>query len=115
MIRAAFRENQDVEVTRTLPQSRFSFSRLDRELHDALPDLRSVEFSLPDIVSELSFCPCCARSPCGLARAYERFSGDQNSFLDERPSRPDAGRGVPRLVRALGGMGGVSRSGRPIP
>lgn len=54
MIRAAFRENQDVEVTRTLPQSRFSFSRLDRELHDALPDLRSVEFSLPDIVSELS-------------------------------------------------------------
>ena len=54
MIRAAFRENQDVEVTRTLPQSRFSFSLLDRELHDALPDLRSVEFSLPDIVSELS-------------------------------------------------------------
>ena len=39
---------------RQLPQSRFSFSRLDRELHDALPDLRSVEFSLPDIVSELS-------------------------------------------------------------
>ena len=54
MIRAAFRENQDIEITRTFPQSRFSFSRLDRELHDALPDLRSVEFSLPDIVSELS-------------------------------------------------------------
>ena len=54
MIRAAFRENQDIEITRTFPQSRFSFSQLDRELHDALPDLRSVEFSLPDIVSELS-------------------------------------------------------------
>ncbi len=53
-VRSAFRENLDVDVTRTLPRSRFSFSQLDHELHAMFPDLRSVEFSLQDIVSELS-------------------------------------------------------------
>lgn len=47
-------KNLDVDVTRTLPRSRFSFSQLDHELHAMFPDLRSVEFSLQDIVSELS-------------------------------------------------------------
>lgn len=32
-VRSAFRENLDVDVTRTLPRSRFSFSQLDHELH----------------------------------------------------------------------------------
>ena len=53
-VRSAFRENLDVDVTRTLPRSRFSFSQLDHELHAMFPDLRAVEFSLQDIVSELS-------------------------------------------------------------
>lgn len=44
-IRCAFRENTDFPVTRTFPFSRFSFSRLSEELHAALPDLASVEFS----------------------------------------------------------------------
>ncbi len=52
IIRFAFRENQDYTgVTRTMPLSRFSFSRLADELHERLPDLRSIAFSLPDIVS----------------------------------------------------------------
>ncbi len=52
-IRCAFRENSDFAVTRTLPLSRFSFSRLGEELHAALPDLRSVEFGREDIVAYL--------------------------------------------------------------
>lgn len=54
-VRSAFRENQDVPVTRTLPRSRFSLSLLDRELHELYPDLRSIEFNrAEDIVSGLS-------------------------------------------------------------
>nr|VFJ42974.1 MAG: Uncharacterized phage protein gp47/JayE [Candidatus Kentron sp. FM]VFJ43701.1 MAG: Uncharacterized phage protein gp47/JayE [Candidatus Kentron sp. FM]VFK05690.1 MAG: Uncharacterized phage protein gp47/JayE [Candidatus Kentron sp. FM] len=53
IIRAAFRENLAWEVTRALPYSRFSFSQLDREMHDHLPKLQSVEFDRSDIVSEL--------------------------------------------------------------
>ncbi len=52
-VRCAFRENADFTVTRTLPLSRFSFSRLGEELHAALPDLRSVEFGREDIVAYL--------------------------------------------------------------
>jgi uncharacterized phage protein gp47/JayE len=52
-IRCAFRENTDFTVTRALPLSRFSFSRLGEELHAALPDLRSVEFGREDIVAYL--------------------------------------------------------------
>jgi len=54
IIRYAFRENQDYTgVTRTMPFSRFSFSRLADELHQRLPDLMSVAFSLPDIVAAM--------------------------------------------------------------
>ncbi|MGB3222520.1 MAG: baseplate J/gp47 family protein [Desulforhopalus sp.] len=52
IIRYAFRENQNYSgITRTMPFSRFSFSRLSDELHGQLPDLKSIAFSLPDIVS----------------------------------------------------------------
>lgn len=44
-VRCAFRQNTDFSVTKVLPLSRFSFSRLSEELHAALPDLRSVEFT----------------------------------------------------------------------
>lgn len=47
-IRAAFRENTDYSVTKTLPVSRFSFSRLSEELHQQLPDLLSVTFVWTD-------------------------------------------------------------------
>lgn len=46
-VRCAFRENTDFTVTRVLPLSRFSFSRLAEELHAQLPDLLSVEFFRP--------------------------------------------------------------------
>lgn len=51
MIRAAFRDNADYDVTRTWPFSRFSFSQLAEELHAACADLRSVEFSQGDILT----------------------------------------------------------------
>jgi len=54
-IRCAFRQNADYAVTKTLPLSRFSFSRLGDELHSSLVDLQSVEFHRgEDIVSLLS-------------------------------------------------------------
>jgi uncharacterized phage protein gp47/JayE len=52
MIRCAFRENSDYDVTKTWPFDRFSLSRLDKELHARLDDLKSVEFDRQaDIVS----------------------------------------------------------------
>ncbi|EAV5089926.1 baseplate J/gp47 family protein [Salmonella enterica] len=54
LIRCAFRENSNYDVTRTWPYSRFSFSQLGRELHDAFPLVDSVTFSLTDILSELN-------------------------------------------------------------
>ncbi len=54
MIRSAFRENQDYEVAKTWPYSLFSFSRLSQELHDTLPDLKSIEFNSNDLLSDLS-------------------------------------------------------------
>lgn len=53
-VRCAFRENTDYEVTRTLPWSLFSFSRLSEELHQQLPDLKSVAFNLGDITSTMN-------------------------------------------------------------
>ncbi len=54
-IRCAFRQNTAYAMTKTLPLSRFSFSRLGDELHDALRDLDSIEFHRgEDIVSQLS-------------------------------------------------------------
>ncbi len=53
-IRCVFRQNQDYDgLTKTLPLSRFSFSKLGDELHNALPDLRSVTFNVSDIVAYL--------------------------------------------------------------
>ena len=54
MIRSAFRENQNYNVTRVLPMSQFSFSLLDRELHNALASLKSIEFNRADIVAGLA-------------------------------------------------------------
>lgn len=52
-VRAAFRENGDYTPTLTNPFSRFSFSRLSQELHEAFPNLADVEFNLSSIQSEL--------------------------------------------------------------
>jgi len=53
-VRFAFRENQDFTgITRAMPFSRFSFSTLANELHQQLPDLKSVAFSLTDIISAM--------------------------------------------------------------
>jgi len=55
IIRYVFRENQayeDEEITRTMPMTRFSFSKLDQQLHNQLSDLESVDFSLSDIIPE---------------------------------------------------------------
>lgn len=54
MVRCAFRENSAYDVTKTWPWSRFGFSKLAEEIHNAYPALTSVEFSLPDIISELN-------------------------------------------------------------
>ncbi|MBU9809539.1 baseplate J/gp47 family protein [Rahnella sp. SL6] len=54
LIRSAFRQNADYDVKRTWPYSRFSFSNLARELHKQFEVIESLEFSLGDIVSELS-------------------------------------------------------------
>jgi hypothetical protein len=51
-IRAAFREStlSDYRPTLTLPQSRFSFSRLAEELHQTFADIQSLHFGNDDIV-----------------------------------------------------------------
>ena len=49
-VRAAFRESDLYpEITRTLPQSVFAFSQLTKELHSALPGLKSIRFTTEDI------------------------------------------------------------------
>lgn len=55
-IRAAFREStsDDYQPTLTLPQSRFSFSRLGEELHQQFPGIESLHFDNDDILSELN-------------------------------------------------------------
>jgi uncharacterized phage protein gp47/JayE len=50
-INAAFRENNLYSPTLTLPYNRFSFSRLGEEMHLFIPQIHSVVFSLPDIVT----------------------------------------------------------------
>ena len=54
-IRSAFREStvRDYKPTLTYPQSRFSFSRLTEELHRQFPDISSMRFATPDILSGL--------------------------------------------------------------
>lgn len=50
-IRSAFRENTDYTVTRTKPQSRFSFSRLGQELHREFEGIDSLSWEQGDITS----------------------------------------------------------------
>lgn len=52
-INAAFRENQAFTPTLTLPFSRFSLSKLGKELHEQFPDIQSIDFVQDDIVTEL--------------------------------------------------------------
>ena len=53
-IKCCFRQNSNFAgLTKTLPLSRLSFSRLADELHDALPNLRSIQFNQGDIVAYL--------------------------------------------------------------
>ncbi|EKC7175802.1 baseplate J/gp47 family protein [Cronobacter sakazakii] len=54
LIRCAFRENNEFDVKKTWPFSRFSFSNLGRELHRQFAAIDSLAFSLTDIVSGLS-------------------------------------------------------------
>ncbi|AYC17717.1 hypothetical protein DZA65_00811 [Dickeya dianthicola] len=54
LVRCAFRENTGYDVAKTWPWSRFSFSTLAQELHDAFPLIASLDFSLGDIVSGLN-------------------------------------------------------------
>ncbi|EOC1553071.1 baseplate J/gp47 family protein [Cronobacter dublinensis] len=54
LIRCAFRENNEFDVKKTWPFSRFSFSKLGRELHRQFAAIDSLAFSLTDIVSGLS-------------------------------------------------------------
>ncbi|ELY2737455.1 baseplate J/gp47 family protein [Cronobacter dublinensis] len=54
LIRCAFRENNEFDVRKTWPFSRFSFSNLGRELHRQFAAIDSLAFSLTDIVSGLS-------------------------------------------------------------
>mgnify|MGYP001762223673 CR=1 FL=1 len=53
-VRAAFRESDLYpELTRTLPQNVFAFSKLTQELHNALPELTSLRWTNADLVSGL--------------------------------------------------------------
>lgn len=54
LIRCAFRENNNYNVTRVWPYSRFSFSQLGREIHNQFPLADSLSFSLNDIKSDLN-------------------------------------------------------------
>lgn len=50
-VNAAFRENVLYQPTLTLPYNRFSFSKLADEIHDTIPNVHSLVFSLADIVT----------------------------------------------------------------
>lgn len=54
LIRSAFRENSDFDVERTWPYMRFSFSNLAHEAHRQFSLIESLEFSLADIISDMS-------------------------------------------------------------
>ncbi|MEJ2912724.1 baseplate J/gp47 family protein [Pseudoalteromonas sp. C12FD-1] len=51
-IRSAFRENTDYVVTRTEPQTRFSFSRLGQELHKEFNGIDSLSWHQTDITNQ---------------------------------------------------------------
>ncbi|AVY98080.1 hypothetical protein DAI21_10610 [Lelliottia sp. WB101] len=54
LIRCAFRENNDYDVQKTWPFSRFSMSRLGEEIHQTFKDVESVVFDAGDILSDLN-------------------------------------------------------------
>lgn len=54
MIRCAFRENNNYNVTKTYPFSRFSWSKLGEEIHDNISEIASIVWGQTDIKSELS-------------------------------------------------------------
>ncbi|MEE3608265.1 baseplate J/gp47 family protein [Avibacterium paragallinarum] len=54
MIRCAFRENNNYAVTKTYPHSRFSWSRLGEEIHEAQPLISSIIWGQQDILSDLA-------------------------------------------------------------
>lgn len=51
MIRCAFRENNNFNVTKTYPYERFSWSKLGEEIHEYLPQIRSLVWKQQDILS----------------------------------------------------------------
>lgn len=53
LIRCAFRENNDYNVVKTWPFSRFSLSRLGEEIHQTFEEIESVVFTEGDILSDL--------------------------------------------------------------
>lgn len=53
-VRCAFRENLDYPATATQPTGRFSFSRLEGELHQFFDGLDSIRFAQDDIISNLT-------------------------------------------------------------
>lgn len=53
MIRCAFRENNDFNVTKTYPFSRFSFSKLGEEIHDRHNEIGSLIWGQTDITNGL--------------------------------------------------------------
>ncbi|HDR1858516.1 baseplate J/gp47 family protein [Pasteurella multocida] len=54
MIRCAFRENANFNVTKTYPYQRFSWSRLGEEIHKSQYEIQSIVWGQADIVSELT-------------------------------------------------------------
>ncbi|WP_299594344.1 baseplate J/gp47 family protein [uncultured Microbulbifer sp.] len=53
VIRAAFRENTDYQPTLVYPWSLFSFSQLAREIQELFPAIQNIDFSLPQITSQM--------------------------------------------------------------
>lgn len=54
MIRCAFRENNNYDVTKTYPYRRFSWSQLGEEIHQQINDVGSLVWGQSDITSEMS-------------------------------------------------------------
>lgn len=54
MIRCAFRENNNYQVTKTEPYSRFSWSKLGEEIHREMGYVKSLIWQQKDIVSQLN-------------------------------------------------------------
>lgn len=54
MIRCAFRENGNFNVTKTYPFSRFSWSTLGEEIHQQINEVRSIVWGQTDINSQLT-------------------------------------------------------------